>query len=274
MTFSVVIPSRSASNLIPCVDAARKYEPGARIIVVNDGIPDSAKIAPPLDRCEFISGIKPFVFARNVNRGIERALRVEQIDVTTHGDAEPQYLNVGDAGVCLLNDDALLQTPHGFSKLAQFASDHPEVGCVAPSTNITGQRLQWPSNRSPEGYRFVDTVPYVCVYIPRRTIERVGLLDERYCIDYGCEDLDHTTAMNRAGLKVAILYDVYVDHGSLHSSFRGDPKRPASFQKNLALYRAKLAYCNNTGEPFVAAVCRVGREGWNRYSREALNGNQ
>ena len=165
-----------------------------------------------------IPGVKPFIFARNCNLGIKHA---------------------GTDDVIILNDDALLRTPNGFSMLAKFAAEHPEVGCVAPATNVTGQRLQWPSNRTPEGYRFVDTIPYVCVYIPRRTLETVGLLDERYCQGYGCEDLDHCEAMKRAGLKIAVLYDVYVDHGSLHSSFRGGPHACGDFSRNLALFNQK-----------------------------------
>lgn len=240
MNFSVVVPSKTASNLIPCVDAVRKHEPGARVIVIDDGLDLSflpkPEWQPPVTA---IRGEKPFIFARNVNLGIKRAMRVDPIEVTTHSDEGQRFVNVEDTGVVILNDDALLQTPGGFSMLAKFADEHPEVGCVAPATNITGQRLQWPGNRTPEGYRFVETVPYVCVYIPRRTFDRIGLLDERYCEGYGCEDLDHATAMWKSGLKVAVLYDVFVDHGSLRSSFRGDPKTPKSFAKNYELYKRK-----------------------------------
>jgi GT2 family glycosyltransferase len=219
----VVIPSKTASNLIPCVRAVRDHD-DCGVLAVNDGL-DLAAIHNSGIQFGGVDGVKPFIFARNVNIGIRTALDRKQ---------ESPY-----TGVVLLNDDALLQTPNGFTKLAEFAEDHPEVGIVAPATNITGQRLQWPKSATPDGVRYVDEVPFVCVYLPRRTIERVGLLDERYCLDYGCEDKDYCTAVTRAGLKIAIMYDVYVDHGSLRSSFRGDPKQPASFVKNLALYNAK-----------------------------------
>lgn len=233
MKYSVVIPSKTVSNLVPCVEAVRKYEPGVDIIWIDDrhkkferSTEDEEHAvvlrAAGLPFITTIEGASPFVFARNVNLGIRAALGQPIFD-----------------GVVLLNDDALLQTPNGFTKLAQFAADHPEVGCVAPATNITGQPLQWSCNRTQQGYRYVDTLPYICVYIPRTTFERVGLLDERYDRDYGVEDLDHVTAMQRAGLKVAILYDVFVDHGSLRSSFRDDPKQPKSFAKNYALFKAK-----------------------------------
>ena len=36
MSLSVIIPSRTASNLIACVEAVRRHEPEARIVVVDD----------------------------------------------------------------------------------------------------------------------------------------------------------------------------------------------------------------------------------------------
>lgn len=242
MSFSVIVPSRNRANLSACAESVRRYEPDAEIVVVDDGLgADGQRVTwedPLVRECMVISGIKPFVFARNVNLGIKYSCHPITINVEV-----PEKKTIHEAprhdGVILLNDDALLGTPNGFSMLAKFAGEHPEVGCVAPATNITGQRLQWPGNRTPEGYRFVETVPYVCVYIPRRTFDRIGLLDERYCADYGVEDRDHTTAMLRAGLKVAVLYDVFVDHGSLRSSFRGNPKTPKSFAKNYELYKKK-----------------------------------
>lgn len=222
MSYSVIIPSKDSRNLVACYYAIRgDSQEECRIIVVDDGL--SFETFDPvrsewISSAEFIKGVKPFLFSRNVNLGIRAA---------------------GTDDVILLNDDALLKTPGGFAKLARFADEHPDIGVVAPATNVTGQRLQWLTYRTPEGFRFVNDVPYVCVYIPRRTLDKVGLLDERYCLDYGVEDRDHCEAINRAGLKVAILYDVFVDHGSLHSSFRGDPRQPKSFAKNYALFKAK-----------------------------------
>jgi len=42
MSFSVIIPSRKASNLVPCVEAVRRAEPTAEILVIDDGIDWSA----------------------------------------------------------------------------------------------------------------------------------------------------------------------------------------------------------------------------------------
>ena len=236
MNLSVIIPSRNIDNLRACVAAVRKHEPGCQITLINDGI---AVFEQP-HGVDGVMGIKPFVFSRNINIGIRRAMRW------------------GADGVVLLNDDALLESPGGFTLLAKAAEERPEFGIIGATTNVTGQPLQW---RQGIGLREVPHIAFVCVYIPRRTIEQVGLLDERYCLDYGVDDRDYCEAVTRAGLKVGVHDGCYVDHGSLTSSFRGDPKTPKSFAQNYALFRAKCEHCDRTGEPFRAGV---GMEGSDR----------
>jgi len=221
--FSVIIPSRKAANLEACGNAVRQCEPHARILIVDDGL-DLTELDGrseqhcwmcDLDPMHRIQGVKPFIFARNVNLGIKAA---------------------GDDDVVLLNDDALLQTPGGFTALYTHAKEHPEYGIIGAVTNITGQPLQFRQNI---GLREVPHIAFVCVLIPRRTIELVGLLDERYCLDYGVEDRDYCEAVTRAGLKVGVYDHCFVDHSKLVSTFRGDPTRPASFKLNAELFREK-----------------------------------
>lgn len=237
MNIVVIIPSKTISNLEPCVLAVHRHEPDALIITVDDGI-EWGRVMDRHPVCNLISvvpGERPFIFARNVNIGIRYAMQ--------HGE--------GHSGFVLLNDDALLESPGGFSLLTRSAQEHPEYGIIGATTNVTGQPLQYRQNI---GLREVPHIAFVCVYIPRETIERVGLLDERYCIDYGVDDRDYCEAVRRAGLKVGVHDGCFVDHGSLKSSFRGDPKTPKSFAKNYALFRAKCEYCDRTGEPFRAGV--------------------
>ena len=231
MSFSIVIPSRTWSNLEPCINAVRAAGQNERIILVDDGVEwDTRDVngAPskfgPRDIPNYfeqklgisvVPGVKPFVFARNCNIGIRAA---------------------GDDDVILLNDDALLQDQHGFTRLERACTVDHSVGIIGATTNITGQPLQW---RKEVGLRLARHFAFVCVYIPRRTIERVGLLDERYCLDYGVEDRDYCEAVNRAGMTCAVHDFCFVDHGSLVSSFRGDPKTPKGFSQNLKLFQQK-----------------------------------
>ena len=221
MAFSIIIPSKSAANLVPCIRAIREAGETARIIVVDDGVDwgtgDDKTAALNVMAWPFdaIAGVKPFVFARNVNIGIRAA---------------------GGDDIILLNDDALLKDRIGFSKLALAHQDNPGYGCIGAVTNLTGQPLQQPQGK---GLREVPHIAFVCVFIPRTTINQIGLLDERYCLDYGVEDRDYCEAITRAGLKVGVLDTCFVDHGSLTSTYRGHPESPKSFAQNYELFKAK-----------------------------------
>lgn len=234
MSFSVVIPSRSIDNLRPCVAAVRECEPAAEIVVVDDGLECNIWSHDPAGM-RISKGIKPFIFSRNVNLGIHEAFRNPVTYDCTRHDL-PVLDDPNPDGVVLLNDDALLKTPGGFTRLAELAAQHEDIGIIAPVTNVTGQPLQMPKG---VGLRQVPHIAFVCVYIPRRTIERVGMLDERYAIDYGVEDRDYCEAVNRAGLKVCVYDHVFVDHASLVSTFRGDPKTPRPFTENYKLFKQK-----------------------------------
>jgi GT2 family glycosyltransferase len=221
MNLSVIIPSRTASNLIPCVQAIRRHEAAdMTIIVIDDGVDwigSDFLLEVPVKASSFhvLPGQKSFVYARNCNIGIRAA---------------------GNDDVLLLNDDALLESAGGFTAMQCAAELHPEFGVIGAATNVTGQPLQRPHGI---GLREVPHMAFVFVLIPRRTIDRVGPLDERYCLDYGVEDLDYCEACRRARLKVGVFDHCFVDHGSLTSSFRGDPSTPRSFARNKALFDAK-----------------------------------
>lgn len=221
MSFTVVIPSKNASNLGLCSLSVFEHEPAARIIVVDDGLPSDLFLAKP---AEFIPGLKPFVFARNCNIGIRAA---------------------GNDDVILLNDDALMKTPGGFTALAAVAAEHPEYGVISAVTNSAGNPGQFRKNI---GLREeARMVCFVCVYIPRTTIERVGLLDERY-VDYGMDDDDYCFSVRAAGLKIGIFDGCFVDHLSLKSSFRGEARAGGNFLPNLARFKQKWGV-DNWGRP-------------------------
>lgn len=206
--FTVVIPSKTVSNLVPCLDAIWRNEPNlhrSSVVVIDDGL------AYRPEGPTYIDGIKDFVFSRNVNLGLR---------ATT-----PRSCFV-------VNDDCLLIDPHGFTKLYEVAEQNQDYGVIGAVTNLTGQPLQQPRGI---GLRHVPHFAFVCVFIPRRTIERVGFMDERYCLDYGCDDRDYCEAVKRAGLKCGVFDHCFVDHSQLQSTFRGAPTASRSFAKNYAL---------------------------------------
>ena len=211
MSFSVIIPSRNIDNLRACIGAIRAAGETARITVIDDssdGRTDIKQFCWKND-LDWARGHHPFVFARNVNLGIALTEQVERW-------REP-------LGVILLNDDTLLRTPNGFSLLAEVSQHHPEYGVISPLTNVTGHMDQsvdrHPFHPDSDDVRSAKTVAFLCVLIPRRTIEAVGLLDERF-VTYGGEDIDYCRRVQQAALQVGVFDGCYVDHGSLPSTFR------------------------------------------------------
>ena len=205
---TIVIPSRNATNLAVCVGAIREAGETCRIIVVDDGIDWHQFVSLDLVRPEAkteeimdnaIAAPKGFQFSRNVNMGIRAA---------------------GTDDVVICNDDALLQSHGGFSLLQAEQLRHPEFAIIGATTQVTGQPLQF-RRPSGGGLRMVPHLAFVCVYIPRSTLNRddIGYLDERYIC--GSEDRDYCQAVNAAKMLVGVHDGCYVDHGSLVSTVRG-----------------------------------------------------
>ncbi len=214
--FEVIIPSARATNLIPCVRALLTQEPElppARVIVIDDGARAEAEAALP-GIC-WIEGAKPFNFARNVNRG----------------------LAVATGDVFLLNDDALLVTPRGFSRLAAIMTH--DVGlCSAGIEGIVGN----PGQHVRSGEQLRDeaaNLAFVSVFLPARTRALVGTLDERFS-GYGFEDDDYSLRVRAAGLRLTIFDGCVVRHdGELPSSFRVRRDYAALFAQNRRLFDSK-----------------------------------
>jgi GT2 family glycosyltransferase len=221
MSFSVVILSKNAANLEVCWNAILHRDAASKVIVVDDGL-SNRDIEGWGEPVRIIDGEKPFIFARNANIGIHAA---------------------GDDNVIILNDDALLQTPSGFSALERVSQEHPEFGVIAATCNSVGNPNQFPQNVGlREDPRMVC---FVCVYIPRSTINAVGLLDERFT-GYGMDDDDYCLRVRKAGLKIGIYDGCFVDHLLLKSEFRGHGC--GDFRPNLELFKQKWGV-DNWGNP-------------------------
>jgi glycosyltransferase involved in cell wall biosynthesis len=209
LSFSVIIPSRNADNLEACARATVTLDGNIRLIVVDDGL---SRWPESCDGAMRIPGEKPFVFARAMNQGIAAA---------------------GEDDVILLNDDAILQTPGGFSALAQVASEHPEFGVISAASNNTGnleQRFQGIGLREDP-----KMVCFVCVYIRRAALDAVGLLDERL-VGYGYDDDLWCLQARRRGYKIGIFDGCVVDHKSLRPTYRSRPDCRQIMMMNRALY--------------------------------------
>lgn len=226
MAYHVVIPSKLKSNLLHCLAAIRQQQPEARVIVVDDGLELADEEKQALG-CIWLRGVKPFVYARNCNIG----MRYQGLPELRYKE-EPR-------DVILMNDDALLMTPGGFAALADQAEGHPEYGVIGAVTNMVGNVNQRP--RSIGLREDPRMVCFICVYIPRRTIETVGMLDEIFT-KYGEDDVDYCLRVRNASLKIGISDDCFVDHSCLQSTFRGQPQKSGDMAYNRQIFIDKWGH--------------------------------
>jgi GT2 family glycosyltransferase len=216
----VIIPSKNAVNLARCVDAVHANEMEFKIVVVDDGVDWDQYESPRRQsrlKIEKIKGPEPFIFSRNVNLGIESLSRKHPI--------------------CVMNDDALLDTAGGLTLLSMALSGDQTLAAIGATTNA-GHSCQRRSLVAGEYPRIVRHFAFVCVVFSRRGLDEVGMLDERFTA-YGYDDNDWNLRAKMAGLRVAVHDGCYVDHLSLRSQYRGNPYQPANLEPGKTIFREK-----------------------------------
>jgi hypothetical protein len=212
----VVILSAKPDNLRACLAGVFKNEPGlvGRVIVVDDG---ASKGLEDLPGVIWVKGKKPFIFARNANIGIQRA-------------------NFND--VILLNDDAILMTPGGFTNMENASRQRPNMGlCSAAVKGHVGNPNQ--NYRGLPGVRFEEKkLAFVCVYMPGAVLQEVGSLDERF-VGYGYEDDDYCLRVKNSGFSIGVFDGCVVEHGSIQSTFRAKSDYAKLITENRLRYEEK-----------------------------------
>jgi len=200
----IVIPSyRDAEHVTRLVESLRRtVDDGMmRIIVADDaGGPEHVAALRQIEGVQLVLGEENAGFAANVNRG----------------------LSVTDPArdVVVLNSD-MEARPGWLAALQYAASREPETGIVGGKLLYPDDRIQFAGTArnlgAPEWfdhrYRFkpsawgpaalpgsVLAVTGACMYVRRRVIERIGLLDERYPMAY--EDVDWCLRAWQAGFRV------------------------------------------------------------------------
>jgi glycosyltransferase involved in cell wall biosynthesis len=266
MSFSIIIPSKSRENLLACVACIRAAKELSRIIIVDDFRDrDEARwlreegpenVRAGVDGgCTWVNGITPFVFARNINRGIVAA---------------------GDDDVLLLNDDALLKTHLGFSWLASEANSKQEYGIMAAAVDgacgCVEQNAQPGTRVRPVKHH---TIVFIAVYLRRAVLN--GLLNISVLIDdgpfepegdiitkhwldetfvsYGYDDDDMCERVRQLGLKLGVFDGCVVDHGTLKSSYRHDQAASvADLAPNRQRFEEKWGFAPGQGPSMRAKV--------------------
>ncbi len=222
---AIVIPSyRDAEHVAKLVRSIRRTtrRGRVRIIVADDASgPEHLAALRKIRGIEVISGSENVGFAANVNRGLRATRQTED--------------------VVLLNSDMIAR--RGWLQSLQFASSrHPNVGVLTGKLLYEDDRIQFAGTVRNQGapewfdhrFRFkpADWGPAnvgqpllaatgACLYLTRKVIERVGLLDEAYPMAY--EDVDYCLRAWHSNLAVLYVPDAELNH--LESVTRGTEVR-------------------------------------------------
>lgn len=227
--WSVVIPSNSYERLNAVIGRIHEMEAelsSDRIIVIDDSVSPIFPVQDWCDNLEFLEGHKPFIFARNMNLGLAECARRGHDAI-------------------LLNDDALLETPGGFTMLAEamYSEAAEGIGILSPTCNSIGNPNQYPRHKLSKVLPEARMLCFVCVYIRLEvfTGPNAVLFDERY-VDYGMDDDDYCKQAMAAGWKLGVLESVVIDHKTLSSAYRG--KGAGDFRPNLRRFIEKWGVDN------------------------------
>ncbi len=245
---SVIIVSFNTKKLLrKCLASIEKIETGdwrlETIVIDNasfDGSPEMIK--KEFSQVKLIANKKNQGFAKANNQGLKIA----------KGD----YL-------LLLNSDTEVRSGP-LQKLGEFAQNRPQVGVVGakllnPDGSIQPSVYHFPTIwRAIKEYWFglkgtyekyapmfekevgVEAVTGAAMLIPRGTIEKIGLLDERYFMYF--EDLDYCRRVRRAGFKVFYLPTAEILHHHGQSAVKTGPKAYQYLIQSSKIFNGILKY--------------------------------
>jgi hypothetical protein len=222
---SLVVPSKFPDIFAQLAESIDRYGQDIdELIVVVDG-----DWSPRASQWKRVQGAQPFGFSRNCNRGIAAAKPANDI--------------------LLINDDVTLLAPNSIAQLRAAAAVNPRAGLVSPRfQGAVGNPLQMANLRLSGTIISRQRLAFVSVLLPRATINRVGLLDERFGAGYGGEDDDYCLRTQRAGLDLVICAGVTMRHGFGAHTYSASvlrlmtpQQREASMQEMLGVVRQKWA---------------------------------
>lgn len=193
MEFGIIIPNRYPDIIAPLVRSFAQFEPDVRVIVIANGHANGYGFEMlPLD--------DPFIYSKAANLGM-RAL--DPLDVI------------------LLNDDCVLLENRCLTRLAYLGKAHENAGILSPLIKgCAGNPLQrwherekyWTPHQVIQHQLGTMPICFPCVWIARKLIDRIGLMDETVT-NYGRDDDEYCNRARAAGFFTSVTSWVTVQHG-------------------------------------------------------------
>lgn len=241
----IIISFQNAQITIDCFSALAKFTNDFRLIWIDNGSEDGKRklmndfldLAPFPSKRIFLDENEGFVKA--ANRGIRESMR---------GNADH---------LVLMNNDVVVADPGWLDRMIDYQLGHPRagvIGCLTNTGNIqnferyqritgyeSGDPMEYHNALPPMVREIVSScVPFSCVLLNKKMIERVGLLDEDFSPGYGDDD-DYCDRVRLAGWRTLILLNVivYHIHGATFKAAWDQGKLEAMKARGRALYYAK-----------------------------------
>lgn len=236
----IILTHNGLSYTHLCIESLYRHthHPYCELIVVDNASIDKTRaylegLQQRLPNLHVIFNDRNEGFARANNTGIMRA----------RGDY-----------IALLNNDTIV-TPGWLTRLIEYLKRDPKVGMVGPVTNSA-----WNEQMIPAGYQSleeleafaqqrsithtgksfeIEMLAMFCVVMPRKIIDQVGLLDERFGLGT-FEDDDFCYRVKSLGYKLICAEDVFVHHfGRTTMGKLGDEKYLELFERNRRKFEQK-----------------------------------
>jgi GT2 family glycosyltransferase len=208
----VLLNWRNSQDTLACLDQLRAHTyPNWETIVIDNGSGDGSveHIRAAYPAVQLITRAANHGFAGGINPGL-------------------QYAAASNASYALLLNSDIQIPPDLIETLVAAAEADPTIGVVGPKLYRLGHQPIYtmygfrttPAGIRPVGWGAIDTgqfdgrpidaIPGCAMLLPLRTIQTVGLFDERFFFYY--EDIDYCLRIAKAGLTVRVAPDAILRH--------------------------------------------------------------
>ncbi len=270
MTLSVIIVSYNVRDYVrQCVDSLKRatFQGEVELILVDnhstDGTVEMVRHRYP--EVKVIVNPENRGFAPALNQGLTTATgdyllslnpdtMVEEKALQVLVDYLEAHPDVGCVGAKILNEDGTLQlaAKQGFPRPLTSLSHMLGLSRFFPKSRLFG-RYNLTYLDSNETHT-VDAVSGSCMCLPRRVVEKVGLMDEDFFM--WCDDLDYCYRVQQSGYQVVYHGAAQIVH------YKGVTHRTAPFYYKRLHFRSMARFARKypelSGGPLMQLVIRLG----------------